>query len=62
MTKIKNKEIIITKKQLLSDVTLQAWQAAEYRLRHNDRYCNWNEEKRLKYCLTKVFEAIKITN
>jgi hypothetical protein len=48
----------ITKSELISDLAIEAFLLAEYRLRHNTRYRGWREEKRVAYCLKTLFDAI----
>lgn len=47
----------VTKKALLSPAALTAWGLARYRLRHNARYSDWTDKRRLEYCLGKAFDA-----
>jgi hypothetical protein len=49
---------VITRAELLSDVALESFDLAEYRLRHNARYHGWQWEKRRAYALGKAFDAI----
>jgi hypothetical protein len=53
-----DKEAVATKKDLTSHKALRAFQIAEYRLRHNARYSDWDDNKRLAYCMSKAFEAV----
>lgn len=42
---------------LLSKNAVRAFNIAEYRLRHNARYEPWDQDRRVRYCLEKAFEA-----
>ena len=47
----------ITLDDLLSEPAIAAFNLADYHLRHNRRYDGWDEDMRLRHCLTKAYNA-----